>query len=467
MEATGEASASEEAWLPPSVWGRRRGGRLARRGRGRAEVLGLGTRRSTKSALFRCRDEPAGRRAGVRDWRRWPRGGRSPRPRCRPPSPTRPRRWRWLRPGCGWRHCRRRPPCRTRRSRRQRGVDAGLVGDQDVAAGRNQRRTERHAARRRDRRAAGADVDELQPLERQRAAVGLYSSISSSDALAPPVTTSLTTRWSGADRLGDADGQAERQRDRRRPNAGRGGSRRNGWETSTAHLVDGGVQVGAACRRAITVRLSAAYRALTVQSAAMSPSDEQARSRAEARRRARLAARGELRPKSPRRSRPRRAPQGGFLSASSRPLPRSRAGPTRSPASTHPARCARSRADVPPCPELPAWVVIGVLAFVGYLASLLRQIDPGPARELRAVRLAHRGGLVRLAAGRPCTGPPPLLSFVSWRASSCTRSRCGRLARTFGAPARSARARARGRTRAGSASSAAGTAGTCAGARRS
>jgi len=102
-------------------------------------------------------------------------------------------------------------------------------------------------------------------------------------------------------------------------------------------------------RWALTVRLSAAYRALTVQSAPMSTRSDHDDSRAEARRRARLVARGELPEDEPQPEEVERPARGGFDASG-------------------PLRPVRARAFLLGR-NLPAWVVTGVVAFTGYLAS--------------------------------------------------------------------------------------------------
>ncbi len=124
-------------------------------------------------------------------------------------------------------------------------------------------------------------------------------------------------------------------------------------------------------------RLSLAYRSLTVrpipvQSAAMSIDDRSA-SRAEARRRARLAARGELPEPDeavPDEEPPRRD-RGGFLARmfpTAPPLP-NRPDPLAGYAGDGPMRPVTERLYLLRRNLLP-WVVAGIGAFVGYLASL-------------------------------------------------------------------------------------------------
>lgn len=94
-------------------------------------------------------------------------------------------------------------------------------------------------------------------------------------------------------------------------------------------------------------------------------------SRAEARRRARLAARGELPEEEPaERAEDERPPRRGFLSSLFPPAPPlpNRPDPLAGFDSSGPLRPVRERAFLLGS-NLPAWVVTGVLAFVGYLVS--------------------------------------------------------------------------------------------------
>ena len=123
-------------------------------------------------------------------------------------------------------------------------------------------------------------------------------------------------------------------------------------------------------RWAITGRLPVAYRALTVQSAAMSSSS---RDRAEARRRARMAARGELPPEPD--EGPEREPTdrrgGGFLGRlfpATAPLP-NKPDPLAGFDESGPLRPLRVRAFLLR-QNLGAWILTGVLAFLGYSATL-------------------------------------------------------------------------------------------------
>ena len=191
--------------------------------RRRAEIL-----RSGDEALGKVRSVVIGvvgrsrahRRAGARCSHRRP--GRWPVPppaRCSWSCPSRRRRPRCSRRGCGSRRSPGRGHPATRRSHRRSRRRCPLRSRR--ARG---RRPERSALRPPTPRAARSsrrwrDVDDLEALQRQGRAVGLWSSMSSSDALAPPVTTSLTTRWVAAAAVHAAchvEHRRRRERDRQR-----------------------------------------------------------------------------------------------------------------------------------------------------------------------------------------------------------------------------------------------------------
>ena len=123
------------------------------------------------------------------------------------------------------------------------------------------------------------------------------------------------------------------------------------------------------------MRLPAAYRPLTVQSGPMptqSNEERAAASRAEARRRARLAARGELGEGEPLEAEPDQPPRsGGFLQRLFPPAPPlpNKPDPLADFDPSGPLRPVRERLFLLRG-NLLAWVVPGILAFVGYLASV-------------------------------------------------------------------------------------------------
>ena len=251
------------------------------------------------------------------------------------------------------------------------------------------------------------------PSSGSAAGVGLWSSISSSLALAPPVTTSLTTRWSGAlpaDEPSAATprpGPAAGARTISGPGA-RAGARRSDGRRRTRHTSsDGG---GAQVVSIRPMRLPDAYRPVTGRAqynrAPMSntPSDDRA---APAPRRAvgracspaaSSPSRGS--PKWPRNRQAGRA-RGIPRRASSRPPRRCPTGPTRLRASiaSGPLRPVRERA-LPPAAQPPG---------LGWSRASWRSSASSPrcstpaacwgwSATLRPVRLAHRRRLVRLAA---------------------------------------------------------------------
>jgi len=129
----------------------------------------------------------------------------------------------------------------------------------------------------------------------------------------------------------------------------------------------------------LTVRLSAAYCALTVQSALMSTRYNRDDSRAEARRRARLAARGELPEDEVEVEEVERPARGGFLTSLFPPAPPlpNRPDPLAGFDPAGPLRPVRERLFL--LRRNPAaWVLTGVLAFAGYQASAIYSTDiPG------------------------------------------------------------------------------------------